>query len=395
MLRLLLLIFSLSASAAFAAQCEKLPTSNAEPDFAQCSVITAGMLNVAVRNAPPFVYEVKDPFTKELRLEGIAIDLWEEIAQKLGVEYNYVCLGLADTLALLESDVIDIAISPLTITRQREQAFDFSHQYFNSGLVFASSPSESNFDFQKAFNTLKNAFLSTNLFYLFGIFIFLLSVQILLALKNIKSYQAMPVMKDKSRPAMVTHVVLYSMLNISGIRKDVFGFSSVTMQLFSVLILVFGISVSASLFGMVTAALTQSVSQKASYSLDNIDQYRVSTLLGSTAQRYLCDSPKKPSELSLTSTWEESLMKVVDGDKDIVLGDWVQLVYLSQRPNLRNKITVHSKSYKFEPYGWGLRNNHPLKDRINQELIGILRNPLGTEIVNRYIGDEQISMKTY
>ncbi len=75
MLRLLVLLLSLSASAAFAAQCEKLPTSNNEPDFAQCSGITEGMLNVAVRNAPPFVYEITDPFTRELRLEGIAIDL--------------------------------------------------------------------------------------------------------------------------------------------------------------------------------------------------------------------------------------------------------------------------------------------------------------------------------
>ncbi len=212
---------------------------------------------------------------------------------------------------------------------------------------------------------MKNAFYSTNIFYLLGVFVFLLSIQILLALKNIKSYQAMPIMKDKSKPEMVTHVVLYSMLNISGIRKDVFGFSSVTMQLFSVLILVFGISVSASLFGMVTAALTQSVSEKANYSMYNVDRYGVSTLLVSTAQNYLCASPKKPASMSLTATWADALLKVVDGEKDVVLGDWVQLVYLSQKPKLRDKITVHSKSFKFEPYGWGLKTDHPLRDRIN------------------------------
>lgn len=72
----------------------------------------------------------------------------------------------------------------------------------------------------------------------------------------------------------------------------------------------------------------------------------------------------------------------------------MQLVYLSQKPGLRDKVTVHNQSFKFEPYGWGFPTNHPIIDRVNQELIGLLRSPLGTDIVKHYIGDEQISMQT-
>ncbi len=366
-------------------------------NFIQCTIregIADDALKVAVRNAPPFVYESFNPSTGEVSLEGIGIDYWEEVANRLDVKYQYLCLNLSETLSSLKDGTIDIAISPLTITKEREKVFDFSHQYFNSGLVFASSASESNFDFDKAFNTLANAFISNNVVYLFAVFASLLLIMAIAALKNIAHYQAMPVMKDKSKPAVLVHVVLYSLLNISGIRKDVFGFSSISMQLFSFLILIFGITVSASLFSMVTAALTQSVSPLQNFSVTTMDQYHVSTLKGSTAQGFLADSVKQPFSLELTDTWEEALTQVAKGEKDLVLGDWVQLVYLSQKPHLRNKITVHNQSFKFEPYGWGFKNNHPIKDRVNQELIGLLRSSQGSEIVKYYIGDQQISMQT-
>lgn len=273
--------------------------------FLQCvdpAAVPEGAFTVAIRHAPPFVYETLNPSTGELNLEGIGIDYWETVAKRLGVDYRYICLNLSTTLASLRDAKIDMAISPLTITQEREKIFDFSHQYFNSGLVFASSPAQSHFDFSQAFSTLSNAFASSNAFYLFLIFVSLLFILVILAIININHYEAMVIMKDKPRSVMVAHVVLYSLLNISGIRKDVFGFSSITMQLFSFVILIFGITVSASLFSMTTAALTQSVGPKKDFSIDTMDQYHVSTLRGSTAQSFLSQSKKQPYSLELRDT---------------------------------------------------------------------------------------------
>lgn len=377
--------------------CEsKPPPAKKEPVFAQCvAVADNGRLNISVRDAPPFVYEIEDPITKEKKLTGIAVDLWQAVAQRLDLDYQYVCKGLSDTLSLLESGGIDIAISPLTITKEREALFDFSHQYFNSGLVFASTPAESSFDFGKAFDTLTNTLTSKNVLYLFLFFIGLLAVMVFFALRNIEHYEEMPEMRDKSKPAMVTHVVLYSSLNISGLRQDVFGFSSIGMQLLSFLIMIFGVTVSASLFSMVTAALTQSVTPQKLYTKEHLSHYNVATLQGSTAQSYLCGAGNKRTDLELTSTWKEALQEVVDEKHDVVIGDWVQLVYLSQKPEFKNKITVYDQSFKFEPYGWGLKTNHPRKDEINQELIGLLREDVGAAIVKKYIGGQQINMQSH
>ncbi len=397
---LLCFIFLLVHFSAFANNtseaCQRVAPIKAQAEFEACKVNsdTAGpnTISVAIRHAPPFIYETENHVTGKKQLKGIAIDFWEEIAARLDIDYQYRCLNLPDTLKNLSEGSIDLAISPLTITKAREQAFDFSHQYFNSGLVFAARPGESRFDFNKAFNTLKSAFSSQYIFYLVIIFFTLLLIFILLALKNIKIYQTMPIMVNRSKPSMVFHIILYSILNICGIRKDVFGFASVSMQLFSLIVLIFGITVSASLFGMVTAALTKSVSEEQTFSAENMESYRIATLSGSTAQSFLCASKKQPVEITLTDTWQEALNQVVTGQQDVVLGDWVQLVYLTQQPQLKKQIKVQGQSLQFEPYGWGLKSEHPLKDRINQELIDLLRHQAGPEIIRRYIGDNQIDI---
>lgn len=90
-------------------QCQPSVVSNTEPVFAQCGPITYGdTLNVAVRHAPPFVYEEIDMTTGEPRLTGIAIDFWERVAREIGADYQYICKGLSDTLQLLESGGIAV-----------------------------------------------------------------------------------------------------------------------------------------------------------------------------------------------------------------------------------------------------------------------------------------------
>ena len=49
--------------------------------------------------------------------------------------------GLTHAIAKNE---IDIAVSPLTITSEREKMFDFTHSYFTTGLSIAVNNKENN-----------------------------------------------------------------------------------------------------------------------------------------------------------------------------------------------------------------------------------------------------------
>ena len=69
---------------------------------------------------------------------GIAVDLWERMAELAGLRFEYRSLGLAELLSALESGGVDVAVAALTITAEREKRFDYTHPFMRSGLAIAT-----------------------------------------------------------------------------------------------------------------------------------------------------------------------------------------------------------------------------------------------------------------
>lgn len=69
---------------------------------------------------------------------GVIIDIWRELARRLGVESEFVRMGtfkqLLDTLVAAE---VDVGLGPLGITEEREKMFDLTHPIAHSGLRVA------------------------------------------------------------------------------------------------------------------------------------------------------------------------------------------------------------------------------------------------------------------
>ena len=89
---------------------------------------------VGTKLAEPFVIKGN---TDDWR--GISFELWENIANKLELNYEVKAYDLEGLLKAVENSEIDIAVSPLTITAERETKFDFTHSYFTTGLSIAVS----------------------------------------------------------------------------------------------------------------------------------------------------------------------------------------------------------------------------------------------------------------
>src|SRR5262249_17824392 len=67
--------------------------------------------------------------------EGAAIDAWHLIAQKLGVEWEFVeTQNISEKLEKLQDGAIDVAIGGISITEEREKHFDFTNSQFHTGL---------------------------------------------------------------------------------------------------------------------------------------------------------------------------------------------------------------------------------------------------------------------
>ena len=86
------------------------------------------ILTVAVEITAPCVMKYSDTYT------GFDIELWEEIAKELELEFTYSETDLKGIFKDISESSADVAFSCITVTEEREKIVDFSHHYLDSGL---------------------------------------------------------------------------------------------------------------------------------------------------------------------------------------------------------------------------------------------------------------------
>lgn len=90
---------------------------------------------VGTKVAPPFVMRSPDG-----GWSGISIDLWAQVAVARGWQTQFKAFETAsDVVASAAAGEIDVGISALSVTAEREKTADFTHPYYRSGLAIAVS----------------------------------------------------------------------------------------------------------------------------------------------------------------------------------------------------------------------------------------------------------------
>ena len=86
-----------------------------------------GEINIGVKyDVPPFGF--KNPQTDEV--EGFDVDLGQAIADKLGVEPNFIEAISDNRIPFLQDGTADVILSTMTINEERVLEIDFSDPYF-------------------------------------------------------------------------------------------------------------------------------------------------------------------------------------------------------------------------------------------------------------------------
>lgn len=93
---------------------------------------SAPVLRVGITEVPPFVIHEENGSWR-----GISIDLWKDIAEKAGYRYEIQVLPFEQLLPALEAGTLDVVVGALTMTAEREERFDFTHPFYQTGLAIA------------------------------------------------------------------------------------------------------------------------------------------------------------------------------------------------------------------------------------------------------------------
>jgi polar amino acid transport system substrate-binding protein len=72
------------------------------------------------------------------RPTGPMIDIWTDLADRLGVESEFVRVTtVLELMKALQEHGVDVALGPLAITEEREKVLDLTHPIFHSGMRIA------------------------------------------------------------------------------------------------------------------------------------------------------------------------------------------------------------------------------------------------------------------
>ena len=328
-------------------------------------------LRVGTKPFKPFA------FVQEGEYIGFSIDLWQEIAEELELEYElYGEKTVTDLLNSVSSEDTDVAIAGITITYEREKTVDFSHSFFESGLQIlvplrsTSSP----------INSFIWLILSPILLKTIGVLLLVVvvSAHLLWFFEREKNPEMFPreYFKGIGEACWWSVVTVVTVGYGDKAPIGVAGRTIATIWMFTGVLLVSYFTAS------VSSALTVQQLETSIQRLEDLNGKRVATVKGSTAAEYLTNRPIKKIEFELV---EEAFASLEESEVDAVVYDAPVLQNYAAVDGV-DKVRVVGAVFERQSYGIALKPDSPYREPINQALLKIVEDGTYDEIYQKWFG---------
>jgi polar amino acid transport system substrate-binding protein len=330
-------------------------------------------LRVAIKPLVPFVV-----FDGE-RNTGFSIDLWKEIAQRIKREYEFVRVEtVKDQLEAVRSNRADLAITGISITREREEFIDFSLPYFDAGLQVMTSARAERIPIG---NILANVFSAAVLP--------LLGVVLLIMLVAAHIYWLIERRQDPEFPSAylpgVWEGLWWAMSTVLTSQFNSREPRSVPSRLFGIAWLFFGLLLISNLTATITSEITLRSLEGAIRGEQDLPGKRVGTVANSTANRYLSTR----GIAHTTAPDVRALYTQLDrGEIDAVVYDAPVLYHYSIREG-SGKVKMAGTLFNPESYGIAFPSESRLREAINRVLLELREDGTYEEIYARWFGARQ------
>lgn len=346
-------------------------TSPARTSQAQGETASSRPLTVGIYVSPPFVMKDGEHYS------GMAIELWQTAAKPLNLGYSYreypTFEALVEAIARGEADV---AVSNLTITKDRARRIAFSQPWYDAGLRIMVVESE-DAGFWQVINGLKRA---GHLWNMTWLVLIVLIATIVLAL----FYRHF----DKHFPRSWHEGLAESFYEVMSVttsgkvtRANVLGWSG---RIFGGIWMICGVAVVAYLTSAVTSVMTALVLTHQINSLADLPGRSVGVLDGSVSESY-------SNELRLATTAYPDINRAVaaltSGQDSAIVGDAPVLeYYVHTNPTLR--LSVVGPIFHPDKYGFGFSHENNLRQDITLQILALQETGELDTLRRKYFGHE-------
>jgi len=327
------------------------------------------VLKVGTKYSPPFSMQSPDG-----KWEGISIELWQEIAKKLNLKYEFKKENLASLLKGVEDKRLDIGISALTITADREAKLDFSHTYYTSWLGIAVPKKE-----QSTAMIILHSILSLKMLaILVMMFITLIVVGALIWLSEKKKN---PDVFSPNPLKGIGNAIWWAATTMTTVGYGDVTPKTVAGRSIAIVWMIISLLAASSIIATVSSALTVSKLDGPITSQKDLARGKIATIKYSTSDKYLKNRRVYPIYYKdIPSAIRALERKEVDA---VVYDKPILNYYLAKEP--KQKLTLLDCKFQSQNYSIALpEGNVELLEKINRALLEIVQSAKWEEILHKY-----------
>jgi len=343
--------------------------------------LCAQQTKAVTRDLEPFSFE------KDGRRQGFAAELWDNVARELKLDSEYTLVGTAKQMVeAVQNKSADVAVGALSITAEREKIIDFSQPFYESGLqILVSKQGGGMADvIVTVFRNLLNWQLAL------GLAVALLVMFVISHLVWLYEHPVNEEMWPRSYLKGMGESFWWtlSIFLVGGAdNKGPVGMGGRIVATIWMLASVIAVSLlTASLSAVMTVnSLTGDINGPS-----DLLGKKVATIAGSTTETWLSKLGTKGGQQVSVQAFPDipaCLDALKSGKVKAVVFDAPVLKYYVKQSR-DDKFTLVPGLFERSNYGFGLQQDSPLRERINQVLLNLNENGVTDELKKKWFGDE-------
>lgn len=334
--------------------------------------ISPKIIDVGVYISPPFVMESEED------LSGLSIELWEHIAKHLSLTSRYkIYDNFHDLVEATSADSVSVAVSNLTITKNRAHMIDFTQPWYDAGLQIMISKKKTSSS-NDIIDGLRDAgHLKSYLFIAVVVVLFTI-LMTLFDRKFDKEFSKN--WRDGLADSFYQVMLMFTSGKLN--RKNLFGWVG---RVFSALWLVIGVLVVAYVTSSITSVMTTLSLSNEIHQLSDLNGKTVGALKGSETEEFIHNRGFSHTSFATLEAMVEGLE---NNSIDAIVGDAPVLHYY-QFTHQNKELEVVGNLFKPEKYGFGLSPNNTLKKEITLEILKAHESGYIRKLKSNYFGQTQ------
>lgn len=328
-------------------------------------------LIIGVAGSEPFVFEEVG--------KGIAVEIWDEIADKRSWNYKYVPFeNVEDALHELNRGVVDVVVGPISITSNRMENMRFSQPFYNSSISILS------LEVEKGFWQKVKPLFSTKLLIAIGIFLLILSIvgSLLWLAERKESPEQFPKGPLQGIGTGMWLAIVTMTTTGYGDKAPITLLGRIITGAWMVISIIFATSMVAGIASILTLSSLDSTT------ISTIEQLwgrKVATISGSTSEDFLNKSKVK---IVGVSNLNEAIERLEKKEVEAVVFDRPQLLHYLKNNNTE-RYYISKAEYSKQGYGFAFRTNSELILSVNRTLLELAENQQTERIINYYIQKDE------